>query len=96
MGWSDCGLDEKGRSIGYAHEAVCDHKGCKTRIHRGLAYACAGMHGQGEWGCDQYFCEDHLELVVTPDGDAIRICNNCASELEINDELEITGRKDDY
>ncbi len=58
MGWMHCGEDSKGRPIGYGEPATCDHPGCDSEIHRGLAYACGGMHGNNE-GCEGYFCEKH-------------------------------------
>src|SRR5690242_1453939 len=68
MGWGDCGTDSKGRPIGYVHEATCDHPGCEEKIDRGLAYACGGMHGTGEGGCEGYFCYKHLYHVEDPLG----------------------------
>ena len=46
MGWAHCGLDSKGREIGYAIATTCDEPECAAEIDRGLAYACGGMHGQ--------------------------------------------------
>lgn len=64
MGWANCGEDSKGRPIGYAHSAVCDHPGCNKEIDRGLSYACGGMHGDcGGQACEKYFCTDHLFYV---------------------------------
>lgn len=76
MGWADCGDDSRGRPIGYAFSATCDHPGCKAKIDRGLAHACGGMHGNEALGgdpdadwtanfppCDQYFCGEHLRSV---------------------------------
>lgn len=60
MGWGNCGTDSKGRPIGYAFEATCDHPGCTKEIDRGLAYACGGMHGEDEYSCEGYFCDEHL------------------------------------
>jgi hypothetical protein len=68
MGWGDCGTDRKGRPIGYLHRGKCDHPGCKTKIDRGLSYACGGMHGTGEGGCEGYFCYEHLYHVEDPHG----------------------------
>lgn len=64
MGWANCGNDSQGRPIGYAVEATCDHPGCKTKIDRGLAYACGGMHGDSD-GCEKYFCTEHLQYLST-------------------------------
>ena len=64
MGWANCGEDSKGRPIGYAHDATCDHPGCTAKIDRGLSYACGGMHGDcGGQACEGYFCQEHLHLV---------------------------------
>ena len=64
MGWSNCGVDSKGREIGYGHESVCDHPDCNTVIDRGLAYACGGDHGTcGGEACEDYFCGEHLYMV---------------------------------
>jgi len=60
MGWADCGMDSKGRPIGYAHEAKCDEDGCDEQIDRGLSYACGGEHGETKFGCEKYFCGAHL------------------------------------
>lgn len=73
MGWANCGEDSRGRPIGYAHAAKCDHDGCAAEIDRGLSYACGGMHGAGSLGgdrdfdwdsfeisCEGYFCPAHL------------------------------------
>lgn len=72
MGWGNCGQDSRGRPIGYCHRGRCDHLGCESRIDRGLAYACGGMHGTSTLGgegridwdashssCEGYFCEVH-------------------------------------
>jgi hypothetical protein len=63
MGWASCGKDSRGRHIGYSHSARCDHPGCKRRIDRGLSYACGGMHGEGTWSCEGYFCPEHMKSV---------------------------------
>ena len=82
MGWANCGEDSKGRQIGYAHEATCDHPDCNEEIDRGLAYACGGMHGNGDihggdYGCEGYFCESHRQGIETPEGDSISVCGQC-------------------
>jgi hypothetical protein len=81
MSWSDCGKDSQGRPIGYAHAATCDHPGCNKEIDRGLSYACGGMHGNTEIGCEKYFCEDHLEFTVEHDGSFDRVCQGCMAQL---------------
>ena len=77
MGWSDCGTDSKGRPIGYAFDAICDHPGCRKEIDRGLSYACGGMHGSDTYSCDGYFCPEHLNSIKTPEGEYISICDEC-------------------
>lgn len=77
MGWANCGTDSKGRSIGYAHSATCDHPGCNAMIDRGLSYACGGWHGDTEFSCEGYFCPSHLIPVETVDGQCIAVCADC-------------------
>lgn len=78
MGWANCGTDSRGRPIGYAHAGTCDEPGCSEVIHRGLAYACGGMHGDDEISCEGYFCDAHLSgLVVDAGGDTHRVCAGC-------------------
>lgn len=76
MGWANCGKDSRGRNIGYAHAAKCDHPGCNKRIDRGLAYACGGMHGtgSGSFECEGYFCPAHLKSVTL---DALYMGQQC-------------------
>ena len=82
MGWADCGEDSTGRPIGYAHEGFCDHLGCDKVIGRGLAYACGGMHGAGEFYCEMYFCSRHLYLTDIPDDTVLFLCEDCSKELD--------------
>lgn len=80
MGWANCGTDSKGRPIGYAHEATCDHPGCDAAIDRGLAYACGGEHGEDEVSCEGYFCEKHRgNVVIQPwaSGRLVAVCDAC-------------------
>lgn len=74
MGWGDCGTDSKGRPIGYYFEAECDEPGCPNRIDRGLSFACGGMHGETEYGCEKYFCSQHLESVYADDEAETLLC----------------------
>ena len=76
MGWSDCGTDSKGRPIGYVYPATCDHPECNEEIHRGLAYACGGMHGEDELSCEGYFREQHRTVVLV-EGDYKSLCHQC-------------------
>lgn len=87
MGWANCGTDSKGRPIGYAHAATCDHPGCEAQIDRGLSYACGGMHGERATVaddadvCEGYFCPEHLDVLEIPDGDDgsrwVQACSTC-------------------
>lgn len=81
MGWADCGDDSVGRPIGYAFAATCDHDECAARINRGLDYACGGMHGILEVGCENYFCHDHLTYMQHPhDNRSVQVCVGCGKE----------------
>jgi hypothetical protein len=77
MGWANCGTDTRGRAIGYAHRATCDHPGCTAKIDRGLAYACGGMHGEDEVSCERYFCEKHRSGWVRFDDRVVQVCEEC-------------------
>lgn len=84
MGWANCGEDSKGRPIGYAFAATCDHPGCLVKIHRGLSYACGGMHGEGEFSCEGYFCEAHLYMTGLDfdTRDDHQLCAACNEQLQ--------------
>lgn len=96
MGWGNCGEDSQGRPIGYLFPATCDHPGCTKHIHRGIAYICGReMHGDDEFSCEKYFCEEHTRMVRVDENDEWRqVCHSCAEvfEAEIsqldNDEKE--------
>ena len=60
MGWGDCGVDSRGRSIGYAYDGKCDYPGCSATVTRGLDRACGGMHGEFDIFCEGYYCSEHL------------------------------------
>jgi hypothetical protein len=86
MSWGHCGEDSKGRPIGYAVSAKCDCPGCDADIDRGLAYACGGMHGKTELGCEEYFCETHLYYTVEDKEEFTRICTSCMLTLTTSGE----------
>jgi hypothetical protein len=95
MGWGNCGTDSKGRKIGYYFTAKCDHKGCKRKIHRGLAYACGGDHGEGQFYCEGYFCEHHLRVAEPEQDECFQLCPACfkvADKLEDERERETIAR----
>jgi len=60
MGWGNCGIDKKGRPIGYSFDGTCDYPGCKKTVNRGLGCACGGMHGEFDLFCDKYCCGEHM------------------------------------
>lgn len=82
MGWANCGEDSRGRPIGYAHPATCDHPGCGAKIDRGLSYACGGMHGDDEISCERYFCEEHRQGWVLADRDGRKVTMGVCAECE--------------
>ncbi|MEK2181494.1 hypothetical protein WOC04_22035 [Vibrio parahaemolyticus] len=88
MGWANCGQDRKGRYIGYAVDAICDHPECSKEINRGLAYVCGTMHGDDEISCEKYFCEEHKgNFVQLDDGRFTTICDACAKQLLESEEF---------
>jgi hypothetical protein len=91
MGWANCGQDSKGRYIGYAHSATCDHPECDAKIDRGLSYACGGMHGpysmSGVECCEGYFCSAH-RVMLKLEGEYVELCQACAKLYEDEDEEE--------
>lgn len=82
MGWADCGDDSDGRPIGYAFVGTCDAPNCEAVIHRGLAYACGGMHGDGDgFSCEKYFCDAHRKgSAPDADGRMRQVCQLCEDE----------------
>ena len=78
MGWATCGNDSQGRPIGYAFEATCDHHDCDALIDRGLSYVCGDMHGEDEYSCERYFCEEHRPGVIRDcQGETLWLCDEC-------------------
>lgn len=87
MGWGNCGLDSKGRPIGYVFAAICDHPGCTAKIDRGLSYVCGQMHGEDEYSCEKYFCPQHkTKYVEMCDKDTTTVCDECAKTLLENED----------
>lgn len=88
MGYAHA-IDETGREIGYAVEAVCDHPGCVADIHRGMSYACGGEPGNSI-GCTKFVCEEHAEGVWDPgEGRWVRMCEDCQKVVA-------RAKEDDY
>ena len=77
MGWGGPMPNLEGRLVGYNVRAVCDHIGCITRIDRGIAYVCGGMHDGGEHGCGKYVCGQHLYFAP------IQLCKECADNYQL-------------
>lgn len=91
MGYGNCGTDSKGRGIGYAHEAQCDHPDCSKIIDRGMSYACGGEHGETEYSCEGYFCEGHKRQPFMDDDHLFyqynvgTLCDDCADAVELDE-----------
>jgi len=81
MGWA-VGSNAQGRDVGYGVPAICDHPNCSTKINRGLAQVCGGMHDGDEHGCGLYFCDDHRALYETDDGEVAWLCERCATKAQ--------------
>lgn len=98
MGWGNCGTDSKGRPIGYVFEATCDYPGCEEEIDRGLSYACGGMHGEDENGCEGYFCGKHLSMPWDDEADEPigehDVCPDCKKLHEEADKTLTTAGQD--
>lgn len=94
MGWADYGKDSRGRPIGYAHEATCDAPDCVAKIDRGLAYACGCMHLETSYGCEGYFCEDHLVSVRVADASCYQVCESCYDLLRAEGQLLDEGEEE--
>lgn len=66
---------------GYGVDAVCEEKGCKEDIDRGLAHLCGNMPSGDEYGCGGYFCGNHLFLgsgAPVSEG----LCRKCSDRWE--------------
>lgn len=72
---------------GYCVPAVCEQPECNKEIDRGVSYAC-GDEPFSEFGCDLYFCEEHINDVYFNgdercmseedcDCEMIRLCDRC-------------------
>ena len=86
MGWANCGKDDLGRPIGYAHEGTCDEEGCENEIERSLDYACGGMHGAQDADekpcCARYFCSDHLFFAFDWRSRRRTYCSKCCEQID--------------
>jgi len=83
MGWSYCGERDDGEPIGYSVDATCEHPNCNEKIDRGVSYACGGMHGNGTYSCDKYFCEEHRcwHDYAKDEEDSPMLCKECFDTL---------------
>lgn len=93
MSWAHCGTDSRGRAIGYAVSAQCDHPGCGASIDRGLSYACGGMHGENGADCEGYFCPAHLSTAVADEDRSIQVCDQCDAVLEADPDWQYDDEK---
>ena len=85
MGWGHGIIG--GKEVGYSVSALCDHEGCTNTIHRGLAYACGGDHGEDEVSCAGYFCDDHRQGWARQpwhDGRDVEVCTPCEKAFREN------------
>lgn len=90
MSWGSCGVDSKGRNIGYSHEGTCDHLACGASIDRGLAFACGGQHGENDYWCEGYFCAEHLVYTEDPNNanEGSLVCYTCLKFIETEEVSE--------
>jgi len=70
-----------GRYCGYGIPSICDHPKCDEEIDRGLDYCCGG-DPVSEYGCGQYFCENHREFHEFEDTTSKEVCEQCANFRE--------------
>lgn len=94
MGYGKCGVDKKGRLIGYMHQGYCDQPGCDTSIDRGLGHACGGEHGETPHSCGEYFCAQHLYVAVIG-GRCVQLCQKCLNAAKEAGVLEDDGGEDE-
>ena len=74
MSWAR-GID-RGREVGYAVEAECDHPDCHTMIDRGVSYRCGWFTSDA--GCGGFFCEKHRSHVIVADDNLPQsVCDKC-------------------
>jgi hypothetical protein len=66
-----------------------------ARIDRGLSYACGGMHGETEYGCESYFCSAHLTPTELVDGEVVSVCPDCLRNL-FQEQLPAPNELEDY
>jgi len=64
---------------GYGVPAICEHPDCTKEIDRGMSFACGG-EPFSEFGCDRYFCGDHLTYHCFNTGGGrtcVEVCKRC-------------------
>jgi len=68
---------------GYGVPAICEHPKCNKEIDRGMDYACGG-EPFSQYGCDRYFCGNHLVFHRFNTGFNSRecklVCERCAEK----------------
>lgn len=95
MGYACYYNDARKRWQGYAVAARCDHKGCRERIDRGVAYACGDPPDGGEHGCGGFFCDDHAVYVgreIAPVSG--RLCRACYDALPADVRAKLEAEDD--
>lgn len=66
---------------GYGVPAICEQPECKKSIDRGVSYACGG-EPFSEYGCDLYFCSEHLYYTgIQDDGEICKHEEDCDCEI---------------
>ncbi|MFE4420417.1 hypothetical protein [Streptomyces sp. NPDC056817] len=81
MGYARYEITRNGETIeaGYGVETVCEEKGCKEKIDRGLDYLCGQTPGGDEYGCGGYYCGKHLHFSAGGGGS---LCDGCCTAVE--------------
>lgn len=67
------------RWAGYGVPAYCEHPQCNKEIDRGVSFAC-GDEPFSEYGCDRYFCSEHLfyhQFNVGGEREVHQVCERC-------------------
>lgn len=83
MGYGSYFVIVKGKQkhCGYSVPATCEQSRCKTKINRGLSYACGGEPGEMDDHCGSYFCGDHLYFTKDTYSEWHWYCEACSKEL---------------
>src|SRR3990167_610655 len=66
-----------GRDCGYDVPAVCESPKCNKEIDRGMGYCCGGSP-DSEFGCNLYFCGEHLFFRNARGEGYVQNCYRCS------------------